>query len=65
MDWDQDQGRLWPGFHRHTVTVMLAYSFLVWLELCQRRNPRGRGRPRDPFSPSPGPTAADVAGDPS
>jgi SRSO17 transposase len=65
VGWDQYQGRLWPGFHRHTVTVMLAYSFLVWLELRQRRRPRGRGRPRDPFSPSAGPTAADAAGDPS
>lgn len=65
VGWDQYQGRLWPGFHRHTVTVMLAHSFLVWLELRQRRRPRGRGRPHDPFSPSPGPTAADAAGDPS
>jgi len=54
LGWDQDQGRLWPGFHRHTVTVMLAYRFLVWLELRQRRARRGRGRPRDPFSPSAG-----------
>jgi SRSO17 transposase len=65
VGWDQDQGRLWPGFHRHAVTVMLAYSFLVWLELRQRRGLRGRGRPRDPFSPSPGPTAVDATGDPS
>jgi SRSO17 transposase len=65
VGWDQYQGRLWPGFHRHAVTVMLAYSFLAWLELRQRRRPRGRGRPRHPFSPSPGPTAADAAGDPS
>src|SRR5919198_771121 len=65
VGWDQYQGRLWPGFHRHTVTVMLAYSFLVWVELRQRRRPRGRGRPRDPFSPSPGPAAADAAGNPS
>jgi SRSO17 transposase len=52
VGWDQYQGRLWPGFHRHAVTVMLAYSFLVWLALCQRRGLRSRGRPRDPFSPS-------------
>jgi SRSO17 transposase len=55
VGWDQDQGRLWPGFHRHAVTVMLAYSFLVWLELRQRRSQPHRGRPRDPFSPSAGP----------
>jgi SRSO17 transposase len=65
LGWDQYQGRLWSGFHRHAVTVMLAYSFLVGLELRYRRGPRRRGRPRDPFSPSPGPTAAHTAGDPS
>lgn len=65
LGWDQYQGRLWSGFCRHAVTVMLAYSFLVWLELRQRHSPRRRGRPRAPFSPSPGPTAADAAGDPS
>jgi SRSO17 transposase len=52
LGWGQYQGRLWPGFHRHAVTVMLAYSFLVWLELRQRRSQPRRGRPRDPFSPS-------------
>jgi SRSO17 transposase len=65
LGWDQYQGRLWSGFHRHAVTVLLAYSFLVWLELRQRHRSRGRGRPRDPFSPSSGPTAAHPAGDPS
>jgi SRSO17 transposase len=54
LGWDQYQGRLWPGFHRHAVTVMLAYSFLVWLELQQRHHQPRRGRPRDPFSPSAG-----------
>jgi hypothetical protein len=63
--WDQSQGRVWPGFHRHAVTVMRAYRFLVWLELRQRHGPRGRGRPRDPCSPSPRPTAAHTAGAPS
>jgi SRSO17 transposase len=65
VGWDQYQGRLWPGFHRHAATVMLAYSFLVWLELRQRRRPRGRGRPRDPFSPSAGPAALQPASGPS
>jgi SRSO17 transposase len=65
LGWDQYQGRLWPGFHRHAVAVMLAYSVLVWLELRQRQRPIGRGRPRDPFSPSPGPAAAHAASDPS
>jgi SRSO17 transposase len=65
VGWDQDQGRLWSGFHRHAVTVMLAYGFLIWLELRQRRGLRGRGRPRDPFAPASGPSAADTAGDPS
>jgi SRSO17 transposase len=54
VGWDQYQGRLWPGFHRHAVTVMLAYSFLVWLERRQRRLYKKRGRPRDPFSPAAG-----------
>ena len=29
LGWDQYQGRLWPGFHRNSVLVLLAYSFLV------------------------------------
>jgi SRSO17 transposase len=52
LGWDQYQGRLWPGFHRHAVTVMLAYSFLLWQALRQRQSHPRRGRPRDPFSPS-------------
>ncbi len=54
LGWDQYQGRLWTGFHRHAVTVMLAYSFLVWQEWQQRQARRGRGRPRRAFSPSAG-----------
>jgi SRSO17 transposase len=57
LGWDQYQGRLWPGFHRHAVTVMLAHSFLVWLELRQRTASRGRGHPRHPFTPSAGAAA--------
>jgi SRSO17 transposase len=60
LGWDQYQGRLWSGFHRHTVSVMLAYSFLVWLELRQRRRQPRRGRPRDPFSPSLGSPTKDA-----
>jgi SRSO17 transposase len=52
LGWDQYQGRLWSGFHRQAVTVMLAYSFLVWQEVHQRQQQRRRGRPRRPFSPS-------------
>jgi SRSO17 transposase len=52
LGWDQYQGRLWAGFHRHAVTVMLAYSFLVWLELRQRHRHLRQGRRGDPFSPS-------------
>jgi SRSO17 transposase len=52
LGWDQYQGRLWLGFHRHTVTVMLAYSFLVWLEQRQRRHHLRQGRLGDPFPPS-------------
>jgi SRSO17 transposase len=32
LGWDQYQGRLWTGFHRNAVAVMLAYSFPVWQE---------------------------------
>jgi SRSO17 transposase len=62
LGWDQYQGRLWRGFHRHAVSVMLAYSFLVWQEW-QRRQERARpGRPRRAFSPSAGPASGVAAG---
>jgi SRSO17 transposase len=61
LGWDQYQGRLWLGFHRHTAAVMLAYSFLVWREW-HRRQRRGPGRPRLAFSPSAGPTKSQRAG---
>jgi len=62
LGWDQYQGRLWTGFHRNSVLVLLAYSFLVWQEYQQRQRTRRRGRPRRPFSPSAGPAAAAPAG---
>jgi SRSO17 transposase len=62
LGWDQYQGRLWPGFHRHAVTVMLAYSFLVWLERRQRHSHTRQGRSRDPFSPSAEVPAPDPSG---
>jgi SRSO17 transposase len=65
LGWDQYQGRLWVGFHRHAVTVMLAYSFLVWQEWQQRPQRTRPGRPRRAFSPSSGSEAPAVAGDPS
>jgi SRSO17 transposase len=65
LGWDQYQGRLWTGFHRNSVLVMLAYSFLVWQEFKQREKVRRRGRPRRPFSPSARPQAAAPAGGPS
>jgi SRSO17 transposase len=65
LGWDQYQGRLWPGFHRHAVTVMLAYSFLVWLERRERRRHQREGRRRNPISPSADVPAPDPAGGPS
>jgi SRSO17 transposase len=52
LGWDQYQGRLWPGFHRNSVLVMLAYSFLVKQEWQQRQQVGRRGPKRRPFSPS-------------
>ncbi len=52
LGWDQYQGRLWTGFHRQSVLVMLAYSFLVKQEWQHRQQVRRRGRKRRPFSPS-------------
>jgi SRSO17 transposase len=65
LGWDQYQGRLWPGIHRHAVTVMVAYRFLVWLERRQRRAVPRRGRPRDPFAPAPRSTAGHATRPPS
>jgi SRSO17 transposase len=57
LGWDQYQGRLWSGFHRNSVLVMLAYSFLVKQEWEQRQQVTLRGRPRGAFSPSARPQA--------
>jgi len=65
LGWDQYQGRRWDGFHRHAITVMLSYSFLVWLEWWEREQRKVSGRPRAAFSPSPGPPPRAPAGDPS
>jgi SRSO17 transposase len=65
LGWDQYQGRLWPGFHRNAVCVMLAYSFLVWQEFHKRQKQTRRGRPRRAFSPSEGPPPRLAAGGPS
>src|SRR5512135_3214833 len=65
LGWDQYPGRLWSGFHRHAVSVMLAYSFLVWQEWQQRQERVRPGRPRRAFSPSAGSTSGVAARDPS
>lgn len=57
LGWDQYQGRLWTGFHRNSVLVMLAYSFLVKQEWQHRQEITLRGRPRRAFSPSARPPA--------
>jgi SRSO17 transposase len=50
LGWDEYQGRLWFGFHRHAALIMLSYSFLVWQEWQQRhQQPVARGRPRGAF----------------
>jgi len=61
LGWDQYQGRLWTGFHRHSVLVMLAYSFLVMQEWQARQRVSRRGRKRRPFSPSARPPAGAAA----
>ncbi|MEW6296911.1 MAG: hypothetical protein AB1671_04120 [Thermodesulfobacteriota bacterium] len=53
LGWEQYQGRLWEGFHRHAVTVMLADSVLVWRAGHERPQHSRRGRPRGAFSPRP------------
>jgi SRSO17 transposase len=65
LGWDQYQGRRWDGFHRHAVTIMLSYSFLVWLEVRERQQRTVRGRRRVAFSPTPGPPADAAAAAPS
>jgi SRSO17 transposase len=57
LGWDQYQGRLWTGFHRNSVLVMLAYSFLIQQEWHGRQQVSRRGRKRRPFSPSARPQA--------
>ena len=64
LGWDQFQGRRWDAFHRNAVTVMLSFSFLVWLEWQARDQTRPRGRQRRAFSPSPGSAAAVTGGGP-
>lgn len=62
LGWDDFQGRRYDAFHRHAVTVMLSYSFLVWLEWRERQQVRRRGPKRRAFSPSAGsPPAHDPA----
>ena len=53
LGWDQYQGRLWSGFHRHAVSVMLAYSFLVWQEWQQRQSEPARDDRGGLFPPRP------------
>jgi SRSO17 transposase len=65
LGWDQYQGRRWDGFHRPAVTVMLSYSFLVWLEWQQRQAQRRPGCPRGAFSPWAGSAPSVAARGPS
>jgi SRSO17 transposase len=66
LGWDDYQGRLWTGFHRHATVVMLTYSFLCWRQWrIKKQAPRLPGRPRNPFSPSKGQKATASAEGPS
>lgn len=66
LGWDDYQGRLWTGFHRHATVVMLTYSFLRWRQWrIQTQAPRLQGRPRNPFSPSKGQKTTSSAAGPS
>ena len=65
LGWDQFQGRRYDAFHRNAVTVMLSYSFLIWLEWRERQHVRRRGRPRGAFSPSAGSPPAQHSARPS
>ena len=58
LGWDQYQGRLWTGFHRNSVLVMLAYSFLVRQEF-EHRQEVSRARPAAAAFFPLGPTAGD------
>ena len=60
LGWDDYEGRLWHGFHRHAVVVFLAQSVLV---LLRRRQHHRRGRPPQLFSPVP--LVANASGDPA
>jgi SRSO17 transposase len=51
LGWDQYQGRLWLGLHRHTVTVMRAYRVAVWLGRQERPHHTRQGRRRGPVPP--------------
>ncbi len=61
LGWDEFQGRRYDSFHRHTVAVMLSYSFLVWIEWQEREDVKRRGRKRRSFSPSARSKAAHAA----
>jgi len=52
LGWDQFQGRRWDAFDRNAVSVLLAFSFLVWLEWRTRDTRSVPGLARTAFSPS-------------
>ncbi len=51
LGWDHYQKRLWPGFHRNAVLVMLSFSFLIHMERRKRQMQRLPGRPAVLFPP--------------
>jgi SRSO17 transposase len=40
LGYDHFEGRSWLGWHHHAILTQLAYAFLAWLRLKNRKNPR-------------------------
>jgi hypothetical protein len=54
MKFKLDENLKWTGFHRNTLLIVLAFSFLVWAEWHERKLVMLPGRRRGALSPSEG-----------